>query len=73
MKIAALHLEGRAAKWHQGFVRVKGEDAHGDWEGYVNVLATRFGNHAFDDPIAATHNLRQQDSLQDYLNAFDEL
>ena len=39
----------------------------------MKSLGARFGSHAFDDPLAELRNLKQTDSLQDYLNAFDEL
>ena len=59
MKVAALHLEGRAIQWHQGFVKIKGAKAYTDWEEYVRALGARFGNHAFDDPLAELRNLKQ--------------
>ncbi|KAF2287775.1 hypothetical protein GH714_002668 [Hevea brasiliensis] len=62
VKVAALHLEGKAIKWHQGFVKVRGNDAYVSWE--VRALGVRFGSHAFDDPLAELRNLRQVYVLQ---------
>lgn len=36
-------------------------------------MGARFGKHAFDDHLAELKNLKQTDSLQEYLNAFDKL
>lgn len=43
------------------------------WEEYTAALRARFGNYAYDDPLADMKNLRQVDSLQHYLDCFDEL
>ena len=55
------------------FAKIKGAKAYTDWEECIRALEARFGNHAFDDPLAELRNLKQIDSLQEYLNAFDEL
>ncbi|XP_058008124.1 uncharacterized protein LOC110665045 [Hevea brasiliensis] len=47
--------------------------AYANWDEYVRALGSRFGDHAFDDPIAELRNLKQSDSLQEYLNRFDDL
>lgn len=36
-------------------------------------MRARFGNCAYDDPLADMKNLKQADSLQHYLDCFDEL
>lgn len=43
------------------------------WDAYVRQLGARFGSHAFDDPLAELRNLKQSDSLQDYLNVYYEI
>lgn len=72
MKIAALHLEGKAIQWHQGFMRVK-SDQQVTWEEYIEYMGARFGTHAYRDPLSDLRNSKQVGSLQDYLDSFDEL
>ncbi|KAF2283955.1 hypothetical protein GH714_017567 [Hevea brasiliensis] len=73
VKMAALHLEGKALQWHQGFIKVRGSIAYLDWGAYVGAITARFGSNAFEDPLADLRNLKQVSSLQDYLDAFDEI
>lgn len=49
------------------------EDVILSWEEYTVVVWARFGNYAYDDPLTDLKNLRKVDSLQNYLNRFDEL
>ncbi|RVW97594.1 Transposon Ty3-G Gag-Pol polyprotein [Vitis vinifera] len=73
VRLAALHLEGKAIQWHQGYIKTRGNEAYLDWSEYVIALNARFGQHVFDDPIANLRNLRQTGSLQSYMDEFDEL
>ncbi|KAF2310163.1 hypothetical protein GH714_007000 [Hevea brasiliensis] len=73
VKIAAMHLDGKAVQCHQGYVRVKGTEAYGRWDEYVQRMKARFGIQVFDDPLADLKNLKQTGTLQDYLDAFDAL
>lgn len=72
IKIAALHLEGRAIQWHQSFMKTK-DDMVLSWEEYIASMRARFGHYAYDDPIADLKNLKQVYLLQHYLDKFDEL
>ncbi|XP_019709547.1 uncharacterized protein [Elaeis guineensis] len=58
VKIAALHLEGKALQRHQGFIKIKGNVAYEDWETYVVALIARFGSNAFEDLLADLWNLK---------------
>lgn len=73
VKVAAVHLEGRALQWHQMFMhkRVFRETQH--WEEYVQALHIRFGVTMFEDPMAELMALRQVAELEDCLEAFDSL
>ncbi|RVW97716.1 Transposon Ty3-G Gag-Pol polyprotein [Vitis vinifera] len=73
VRLAALHLEGKAIQWHQGYIKTRGNEAYLDWSECVIALNARFGQHVFDDPIADLRNLRQTGSLQSYMDEFDEL
>lgn len=72
-KVAALHFEGKALQWHQFFVKVKGVEACGDWQEYVRALNARFGSHFYYDPLSELRNLKQVGTIEEYLDAFDEL
>ncbi|KAF2293854.1 hypothetical protein GH714_005121 [Hevea brasiliensis] len=43
VKITAMHLDGKAVQWHQGYVKVKCTKAYGRWDEYVQGLKARFG------------------------------
>ncbi|RVW71683.1 Transposon Ty3-I Gag-Pol polyprotein [Vitis vinifera] len=73
VRLAALHLEGKAIQWHQGYIKTRGNEAYLDLSEYVIALNARFGQHVFYDPIADLRNLRQIGSLQSYMDEFDEL
>ena len=60
VKIAALHLDGKAIQWHQGFIKAK--EGTVSWEEYVHAMGSRFGVRAYDDPLANLRNLRQEGS-----------
>lgn len=39
----------------------------------MQLLGAKFGSHAYDDILWDLWNLKQVGSLQEYLDAFDEL
>lgn len=55
------------------YVGVHGAATFESWNTYVNALSARFRKQVYDDPIAELRNLRQTDSLQDYMDAFDRI
>ncbi|XP_042051368.1 uncharacterized protein LOC121796622 [Salvia splendens] len=73
VRVAALHLEGRALQWHKGIVTLHGDVAYRSWNCYANGRAARFGTHAYADPLLDLCNLRQTGSLQEYMDEFEEL
>ncbi|XP_042051538.1 uncharacterized protein LOC121796828 [Salvia splendens] len=73
VRVAAIHLEGKALQWHRGFESLHGDMAYADWSCYSSSLAARFGAHAYEDPLADLRNLKQKGTLQDYMDTFDEL
>ncbi|XP_042065679.1 uncharacterized protein LOC121809207 [Salvia splendens] len=73
VRVAAIHLEGKALQWHRGFESLHGDMAYADWPCYSSSLAARFGAHAYEDPLADLRNLKQKGTLQDYMDIFDEL
>ncbi|XP_042032392.1 uncharacterized protein LOC121779117 [Salvia splendens] len=73
VKVAAIHMEGKALQWHRGFLTLHGNEAYVDWRYYISCVAARFGAHAFEDPLADLRNLKQKGTLQSYMDTFDEL
>ncbi|KAF2297909.1 hypothetical protein GH714_005086 [Hevea brasiliensis] len=45
VKVATLHLEGRAIQWHQGFVKVKGNEAYVSGEEFTDGFMMYNGNY----------------------------
>lgn len=73
VRVAAVHLEGKAMQWHRGFESLHGEMAFASWPCYASALAARFGAQAFEDPLSDIRNLKQTGTLHDYMDVFDEL
>uniref|UniRef100_A0A3Q7IJ32 Retrotransposon gag domain-containing protein n=1 Tax=Solanum lycopersicum TaxID=4081 RepID=A0A3Q7IJ32_SOLLC len=51
----------------------KGENRPGNYQLPTRSLYARFGAELFDDPMSDFKDLRQVNSVQDYVNLFDEL
>ncbi|KAG8391542.1 hypothetical protein BUALT_Bualt01G0198500 [Buddleja alternifolia] len=73
VKIAAVHLEGKALQWHQIFMKNRLTREVPQWGEYVRALNDRFGALLYEDPMSELVNLKQTESIQDYLDRFDEL
>ena len=73
LRIASLHLEGRALQWHQNYMGNKGNQRVLQWEEYIHALSIRFGEALYYDPMAELKNLRQVGTVQTYLDKFDEI
>lgn len=73
VKLAAIHLEGRALQWHQIFMKSRLTRAIPSWEEYISALSARYGSDLFDDPMAELKGLRQIGSVLEYQDKFDAL
>lgn len=71
VKLAAIHLEGRALLWHQHYMKNRGQVVP-SWEQYVKDITARFGD-LFDDPMADLKALKQTGSVQSYHDSFDAI
>lgn len=69
VKLAAIHLEGRALLWHQNYAKSKSIVS---WSQYVQDITSRFGE-IYDDPMADLKALKQTGTIQEYHDAFDNL
>ncbi|KAG8362935.1 hypothetical protein BUALT_BualtUnG0022100 [Buddleja alternifolia] len=59
VKLAALHLEGKALQWHQIFMQTHLTRELPNWEEYVRALSDGFGVFLYDDPMVELMNLKQ--------------
>ncbi|KAL0462917.1 UNVERIFIED_CONTAM: hypothetical protein Slati_0179300 [Sesamum latifolium] len=73
VKLATVHLEGRALQSHQVYMKSRLTREVPNWEEYVRALYDRFGTQLYDDPMAELMNLKQVGTVQDYLDKFDDL
>lgn len=73
VKIAAIHLQGKALRWHQTYMKYRITGDVPSWEEYVRALNDRFGSMLYEDPMSELVNLKQTSSVQNYLDQFDEL
>ncbi|KAG8386982.1 hypothetical protein BUALT_Bualt03G0205200 [Buddleja alternifolia] len=73
VKIAAVHLEGKALQWHQIFMKNRLTREVPQWGEYVRALNDRFGTLLYENPMSELVNLKETRSIQDYLDRFDEL
>ena len=73
VKLAAIHMEGRALQWHQSYVKNRNKEEEPPWQEYVEALKGRFGERVYEDPMADLKGLVQTGTLQEYLEEFDML
>lgn len=71
VRLAAIHLEGKALLWHQTFIQ-RCSNVLPTWDQYTAAITVRFGD-LYDDPMADLKALKQQGSVQEYHDAFDAL
>ncbi|XP_019420680.1 PREDICTED: uncharacterized protein LOC109330865 [Lupinus angustifolius] len=70
VKLAIMHFEGKALKWHHAYVRSMWVNSLPTWGEYVKTLIERFGE-VYDDPIAELMKLRQKGTIVEYHKEFD--
>ncbi|KAL8143658.1 hypothetical protein V2J09_016690 [Rumex salicifolius] len=69
VRLASLHLEGKALQWHHNYIRNR-FDIIPSWSEYIIDVSTRFGK-PFDDPLADLVTLKQTESIDGYLDKFE--
>jgi len=73
VKVAFIHLMGRALIWHQAYVREFGPGNWPGWDEYKAAIVGGFGTGPFDDPLAELMKLKQNESVAVYQEKFDLL
>lgn len=73
VKLASIHLEGRALLWHQSCMKLRGVVEWQQWEEYAVAVQSRFDDVPYCDPMAELKALRQEGTVQAYHDSFDSL
>lgn len=73
VKVASIHLTGKALVWHQSYMKGFPGGTWPPWEGYKTAILDRFGEGPFDDPLAQLVKLKQENSVVQYQEEFDRL
>ncbi|KAG8376158.1 hypothetical protein BUALT_Bualt09G0034100 [Buddleja alternifolia] len=68
VRLAAVHLEGKALQWHQVFMKSRLTRELPSWETYVRALNDRFGAQLYEDPMSELMDLRQKGTVKEYLD-----
>jgi len=71
VKVASIHLSGRALVWHQAYIRNFGAGNWLGWEEYKVAIVSRFGTRSFNDPLAELMKLKQNGTVALYQEKFD--
>ncbi|KAL0404021.1 UNVERIFIED_CONTAM: hypothetical protein Sradi_2042900 [Sesamum radiatum] len=73
VKLAAVHMEGKALQWHQVYMISRLTREVPRWEEYVRALNNRFGAFFYEGSVSELMNLKQTGMIQEYMDRFDEL
>ncbi|KAG8377410.1 hypothetical protein BUALT_Bualt08G0030100 [Buddleja alternifolia] len=73
VKLASVHLEGKALQWHQMYMKSRLTREIPNLEEYIRALNDRFGALVYEDPMSELVNLKQVGAIQNYLDKFDEI
>ncbi|XP_022026308.1 uncharacterized protein LOC110927012 [Helianthus annuus] len=74
VRYAAVHLEGRALQWHQGFMKsTRKQICDVTWDEYTRNASTRFAATLIEDALGALKVLTQTGDLDEYCDKFDLL
>ncbi|PKA61698.1 putative mitochondrial protein [Apostasia shenzhenica] len=71
LKLISIYLEGKALHWHQNFLRSRGNAV--SWEEYKVAISQRFAERAYEDPLSDLITLKQDGTVNEYLDKFDEI
>ncbi|XP_019414608.1 PREDICTED: uncharacterized protein LOC109326374 [Lupinus angustifolius] len=70
VKLAIIHFEGKALKWHHAYVRSMWVNSLHTWGEYVKTLLERFGE-VCGNPMDELMKLRQKGTIAKYHEEFD--
>lgn len=64
MRLVAIHFDGDAQQWHQGYIRSRGQAPLPSWEEYMYTLADRFEAECSD--MTELMNVKHTSSVKEY-------
>jgi len=73
VKVASIHLNGKALLWHQSYMKNRGVGDWPHWTEYKSAITIRFGAKPFDDLLAELMKLMQVGMVEQYQESFDSL
>ncbi|GAV80571.1 LOW QUALITY PROTEIN: hypothetical protein CFOL_v3_24031, partial [Cephalotus follicularis] len=68
VRLACIHLEGKVQQWHL-FMKSYRNPLPIPWLDYVNAISCRFGDFAYEDPLADLKNPSQTSYVVEYMDA----
>ncbi|XP_012838300.1 PREDICTED: uncharacterized protein LOC105958843 [Erythranthe guttata] len=68
--LASMHMEGKAEFFYLNYVEGRGDIG---WKRFSEMVAERFGDRRGDNVYTALHKLRQEGSVEMYVEQFEEL
>lgn len=72
IRLASIHLEGKALKWHLTFMKRHEDDI--SWEDYFAQMEARFTDIKHLNPMVQLKQLQQANmTVDEYIEAFDDL
>ncbi|XP_060178356.1 uncharacterized protein LOC132608338 [Lycium barbarum] len=72
LKLVAIHFDGDALQWHQGYMKARAHLPLPTWEEYLYALADRFGAE-YTDPMTELMRVKHTGSVKEYQAAFDSV
>ncbi|KAG8384927.1 hypothetical protein BUALT_Bualt04G0169000 [Buddleja alternifolia] len=66
VRIAVVHLEGKALHWHKIFMKKRLPRDLAHWGEFVKAVNDRFGTLLYEDPMSELVNLKQTSTIQAY-------
>ena len=73
VRVAVMYFEGKALKWYHAYTQNFEVVQVVKWGELVKDLHLRFGEKAYEDPMAELKELQQEGELQEYLEEFEHL
>lgn len=68
--LASLHMDEMPSKWLKGYKVKHGLD---DWNAFISAVEQKFGYHDYEEAIEALLELQQNDMVEVYVAAFENL
>ena len=68
-----MHLDCKALKWHQRFMRNQRSLTEVSWDSYINEMRSRFSDNEYSDPMLELVSLRHTRTVEEFYKEFESL